>query len=433
MLPYSRVLGMVCLFGVCLFQVNGLYGQASSALSLIEAYALLEARYPDLRNAGLIEEIHTREQAQLDRTQWPGLYFKTEGRLQSESPHLDVAEGVMLPFEIDLPLYSVRAYVEAQYQLFDGGLTRAQKRLKEARLRAERQDLAVDRYALRDRVNRLFLNITLLREQVRLFALSLDDLQARKERVEAGVDNGVILESELSQLEVRWLELKAQQDNLRYKISGLIQTLVQLVGRELSETVELQFPGLAEPGVIPELQRPEQRLFQQQRQALLAQTALVDASRRPRLSAFAQAGVGYPNPLNFLDRDASQFGVVGLQFNWQITDWRKSATDKELLRLRAQKIQHAEETFVFNMKSKEASYLAEVDRLQMLIENDRQVARLQAEVLAQKAAQFDEGVITSSDYITQVNAELKARQNLVIHQTELLQNQLLFWNERGGF
>ncbi|HFB99779.1 MAG TPA: hypothetical protein ENJ53_03135 [Phaeodactylibacter sp.] len=58
---------------------------------------------------------------------------------------------------------------------------------------------------------------------------------------------------------------------------------------------------------------------------------------------------------------------------------------------------------------------------------------MQTKILEQLAAQLDEGVITSTDYIIQLNAELASRQNLLIHQTELAKVQLDFWNERGGF
>ena len=119
--------------------------------------------------------------------------------------------------------------------------------------------------------------------------------------------------------------------------------------------------------------------------------------------------------------------------NWQITDWNKSQVSKDILSLQSQKLVHAEETFNFNLDSKKAQYQADVNRLLYQIVQDEKIANLQAEILKQLAAQLDEGVITSSDYITQVNAELLSRQNLLIHQTELSKIQVEFWSERGGF
>jgi outer membrane protein TolC len=314
----------------------------------------------------------------------------------------------------------------------DGGITDAQKKLKATQLKAEQQGVEVERYALRERINQLFIRVALLREQSKLFDISLRDLQARRERITAGVEFGTLLESELTKLEVRELELQAQQENLVYQLSGTINTLAKLTGTELSDDVDLRFPNMAPARQIPTLNRPEQQLFQLQREAILAQTELIEANRKPKLSAFAQAGVGYPNPLNILDNNIAPFGLIGAQFSWKITDWKKGKVDKELLALQALKVQNQEATFDFNLESREAIYLAEVDRLSTQIKQDEKIAQLQVKILNQLAAQLDEGVITSVDYITQVNTELRARQNLLIHQVELLKTQLEFWNERGG-
>ena len=125
-------------------------------------------------------------------------------------------------------------------------------------------------------------------------------------------------------------------------------------------------------------------------------------------------------------------GIVGINFAWRITDWNKSKLDKQLLQLQAQQVEYAEETFDFNLQTAEESYLTEVDRIRDLIITDEAISDLQAEILLQMSAQLDEGVITSSDYLIQANAELQARQSMAIHQIELLKLQLEFWNSRGS-
>lgn len=415
----------------CLFLSFGLNGQDLKKISLKEAYALLESQYPALQNGEVLKQIHQKELSILDITRKPTIYLNGEGRAQSESVHLN-SEGVMLPFEIDQPLVSVKAYVEAQYLILDGGLKEAQSKLKTTQLNADLQNIEVDKYALRRRINQLFLGISSLREQSKLLDISLKDLQSRKERVVAGVEFGTLLESELTKMQVKELELKTRQDNLAYLLSGLVKTLGDLTGKTISNEVELEFPNLPAPSNISEIHRPEQQLFQFQREAILAHADLIETSKRPRLSAFAQAGVGYPNPLNFLENNVAPYGVIGAKFSWKLTDWKKSEMDKEILTLQALRLQNAEKTFEFNLDTQKSQYLEAVNRLQNQIKNEEQIAQLQAVILAQMAAQLDEGIITSSDYLIQLNAELSARQNVVIHQTELLKTQLEFWNERGG-
>ncbi len=407
--------------------------QPISTLTLSEAYDLLAKQYPTLQDAGLLQQIHQKDLDLLDIAKKPTLSLKAEGRLQSESVSLNAADGMMVPFEINQPLVSVKSYVDAQYLIIDGGLNEVKRKLKDVQLQAELQNIKVDEYALRQRINNLFVGISLFREQSKLFDISLANLQARKERISAGIEQGVLLESEKTQIEVKELELLAQKDNVSHQISGFVESLAFLIGKSLSTEITLGFPSMSPPEQIPEIDRPEQQLFKLRREAILAQSDLIEVERKPKLAAFAQAGIGYPNPLNLLDAGFSPYGMVGLQLNWRITDWKKGDSDRELLSLQAQKVIHAEKAFDFNLKSQEALYLSEVERLKAQIQNDEKIVLLQTKILEQLTPQLDEGVITSTEYIIQVNAELSARQNLVIHQTQLLKTQLEFWNQRGGF
>lgn len=408
-------------------------GQSVKSLSLTDAYDFLEERYPNLQNAQTLERIHEKEQEQTRLDRLPDIYLKADGRIQSQSTQLETNPDVPLPFEINQPLVFAKSYLEASYTLLDGGLNRATRSLQRTQLKSDIQSIEVERFALRQRVNQLFIGIRLLRDRARLLNISLEDLQTRKARVQANVDAGVLLESELSKVEVRELELKARQDDLQFQLEGTLATLGDLIGVELPEDLQLHFPDLPAPEAIPSLQRPEQKLFQLQRNSLMAQSDLILAARKPRLSAYAQAGGGYPNPLNILDNDFSPFAVVGAQFSWKFSDRKQNKLKREVLTLHSQQLENAEATFEFNLDSKEAQYRSSIQRLQTQINNDEKIALLQNQILKQSAAQLDEGVITSAEYLIQVNAELSARQNLLIHRTELLNTQLEFWNERGGF
>lgn len=407
-------------------------GQQRKNLSLSEAYELLEKQYPVLKNAGLLDQIHQKEIAQLDIAKLPSLMWYGDGRFQSQSTKLN-SDGAMTPIDINQPLVSIKTYVEANYNILDGGANEVQRKLKKVQLAADQQNIEVDRFALRKRINQLFVNINIGREQIQLLDFSLQDLEVRKERIVVSVEAGIALESEVSKVEVKILELAAQKDNLVYQISGLVNSLSQLIGEDLADEVQLSFPEMPPVQEIPAIERPEQKLFQLQREAILAQSDMIEAQKKPKLGAYAQAGIGYPNPLNILDNNVAPYGVIGARFGWQITDWKKSKVDKEILSLQAQKLNNAQATLEFNIAAQEANYLADVKRLNAQIQQDEKIAELQALILQQLAAQLDEGVITSTEYLSQVNAELSARQSLAIHKTELLKTQLEFLNERGGF
>jgi outer membrane protein TolC len=407
------------------------YGQAPTRLSLTEAYNLVEANYPALRNAELLERIYQTDLELLTIARRPTIQLRGDGRLQSESVSLPSGSD-MSSLNIDQPLYSLRGYAEANYQLYDGGRNAAQRSVKAAELAVDQQDIAVAAYGLRERINQLFTGVDLLRTQADLLTITLASLETRREQVAAGVEYGVVLESELKQLAVQELELRKQQDNLAYRQRGLLATLSALIGRELPEAVILDFPEVLTKKEIPALDRPEQVQFARQRSLILAQSALIEAERRPKVNAYAQAGAGVPNPLNILDNGFSPYALVGVGAAWSITDWKKESISKQQLQLQAQLVDNQAATFDFNLNAQVDNYLAEVARLRAQINRAESIATLQAEILEQLSSQLDEGVINATDYLLQLNAELSAREQLSVYQAELRQVQLDFWNQRGG-
>jgi outer membrane protein TolC len=403
----------------------------SQSLDLNEAYSLLETNYPVLQNAGLNDQVLQANLDILDLERKPSLYLKGRAQLQSETTSLGSGENV--PFSIDIPLYSARAYGEVNYTLSDGGRLDARKRLTAADGKLANQSLEVDRFSLRQRINQLFLGVLLNRERAALYETTLSDLRERKGVLAKAVQLGAVLESELLQLRVREVEIEANRDNIYGIISRLLANLSTLIGKPLPEGTQLRLPNLPESNSIPAAQRPEFKRFELQREAIMANNELIEANTKPIISAFAQAGVGGPNPLNLFNTNISPYALGGVSFQWKFKDWGKSQKQTELLGLQAAKLHHQEETFRFNLNAGNEAYLADVARLRQQIIRDGEIVGLQAEILTQLSAQLDNGVITATDYLSQVNAELLARQQLKIHETELVQVQLNFLNERGSW
>ncbi|MEL7119508.1 MAG: TolC family protein [Bacteroidota bacterium] len=426
-----QIVKLFSLIVVLLCSVNELFTQSLDQLKLTDAYQMLEERYPLLKDEDIVVQINEKELEKIEKEKLPTINFKVDGRLQSQSVELDAGE--MAPIDINQPLVALQSYLEATYMVMDGGIKDAQKKLKNIQMKVDQQNLKVEKYALRNLINQFFLGIKTLKTQEELIEISLKDLEARAVVVKAGVEYGTLLESELTKIEVKQLELTAMQSDLNQQIEKTAATLSAYIDQPVTAETQLIFPDLPDHEVIPDIERPEHELFELQRQSILAQSDLIEAGLKPKLGAFAQAGVGYPNPLNLLDSGVAPYGLIGVNFEWKLSDWKKSSTEKQLLSLQAQRLNNAEETFNFNIQMQEDSYLGDVRRLKNQIQYDSRIAEKQSLILNQLSAQLDEGVITATDYLLQVNAELSARQNVVIHEVELLKVQLEFLNQRGGY
>lgn len=58
------------------------------------------------------------------------------------------------------------------------------------------------------------------------------------------------------------------------------------------------------------------------------------------------------------------------------------------------------------------------------MKDDKELVALREEIKRSAKAQLDNGVITSSDYLREVNAADQARQQQLLHELQLLQTQL---------
>jgi hypothetical protein len=106
--------------------------------------------------------------------------------------------------------------------------------------------------------------------------------------------------------------------------------------------------------------------------------------------------------------------------------------NKQTLRINRQDLDVQKETFLFNTRLTLTQQQVNAQQYDDLISQDQQIITLRTSVKNAAVAQLENGVITSHDYISQVNAENQARQNLVLHEIQLLQIQYNSKNTSGN-
>ncbi|MBD0352508.1 MAG: TolC family protein, partial [Flavisolibacter sp.] len=177
--------------------------------------------------------------------------------------------------------------------------------------------------------------------------------------------------------------------------------------------------------VIPgtQIRRPELRLYQEQMSVLEQQSRLIKARNAPKASLFLQAGYGRPG-LNFLKNEFTPYAITGVRFNWSLGGYYTAKRERELIGISKRTIDLQKETFVLNTNTQLQQQKAEIEKYEQLIEKDLQIIELRKSVKEAAKAQLENAVITSSDYLREVNAEDNARQMLILHQLQLLQAQI---------
>jgi len=395
-------------------------------LSLEEAYVTVENNYPLIKDSRLIEKISETNLTLLKKKRLPTVNLVGTAQIQSENVGIG-SNDPSSPINIDVPLESYRGYLDLNYDLFDGGLTKANKEAEKLQLEVNQQALRVSLRTLKDQVNVLFLNILLLKQQKNLLIISKEDIISNIQLLQAGFDNGTVLESELAKLKVRKIELESEEIDVEGNIAANLEVFSKLLGVSLTKTTQLVLPNSLFDEANISISRPELQLFDYQSDFLEAQKAKINAGRLPKLSLFAQGGVGYPNPLNFADVSTSTYALGGLRLNWNLFDWGIAKKEKSKINLQKEQLVVDQEVFEFDITKQEDDFMQRLKSLDLQIKKDEEIVALRSEIQKQSSVQLQEGVINSSDYLIQVNAELSAKQQLELHyiQKQKLQIEYL--------
>lgn len=392
---------------------------AQDSLTLEACYVLAESNYPLVKQKRLIELTSEYSLQRAAMALLPQLSLGGQATYQSEVTRIPVDMPRVEPLSKD----QYRVFAEVSQTLYHGNAIVRQKRLEEVNATAEAQKLDVDLYAVRGRINDLFFGILLLQEQEKLAALKKTDLNAALRKVEASVSNGtairsaaLVLKAEVLRVDQRLLEISSTAHAYREMLAGFIN-------KRITGETALSTPRIDTSAVF--IDRPEMRMFESQKRMIEANKSLLEAQRQPKIAVFVQGGYGRP-ALNMLENEFDIYYLAGLRFSWPLSAGYTLRKDKQILDIRQESLDVQKENFVFNTGLQMTQHRADIAKLQKLLAVDRDIIALRKQVREAAAVQLEEGVITSADFIREVNSEDEARQNLALHQIELVLAQVKY-------
>jgi outer membrane protein TolC len=180
----------------------------------------------------------------------------------------------------------------------------------------------------------------------------------------------------------------------------------------------------------PEIKRPELGLYTYQSNLLLQQNKVIRSRNLPKFSLFAQGGYGRPG-LNVLLNEFDWFYIGGVRLNWNISGFYTYSHDKQITGLNQQIIETQRATFLLNTNTVLSQEQTNIGKMQQLLQADDEIIELRTKVKNAAHAQLDNGVITTNDFLLDVNAENEARLLKIFHQLQLLQAQINYQTTAG--
>ena len=413
---------------LAVFVSGKLLAQDVKTLNLENAYDLAEKNYPVTRQSKLIEQTASISIENLNKGYLPQLSLSGQATYQSDVTKVDVP----IPgFNIESPSKDQYKFLADLNQvIYDGGVIRQQKVTQQLTANVEEQKVKVELYKLRERINQVYLGILYIDEQLKQVDLMKADLQIGMKRVEAQVNNGVALRSNLNVLKAETLKADQRAIELRATRKGLVETLELFLGQPLDENIVLEKPVVNSFTADARVTRPEIKLYEQQSNLLNQQTSLINAKNLPKASLFVQGGYGRPG-LNMLKNDFELYYIGGVRLNWSLGNLYTKKKEKELVEVNKKIVDIQKETFLLNTSTQLKQQQSEVDKLQQLVTTDNDIIDLRKQVTDAAKAQLENSVITANDYLREVNAEDQARQTRITHELQLLQAQINYQTISG--
>jgi len=405
------------------------FTQAQDLLTIEKCHELARNNYPLIKQKNLIEQSNEFTIANVKSGYLPQISINAQATYQSDVTQVPLTAPGLSIETLSKDQYKV--YGEITQSLYDGGTIKEQKVISETSARIEDQKIEVELYKIKDRINQLYFGILLMDEQQVQIELIIKDLDANLTRIEAAIRNGTafrmsadLLEAEKLKADQRMIETNSMRQ--AYKLM-----LGYFINQPIDESMHLTKPIVLSIDEQPTLARPELNLFNYQTELLAAQYGLGKTKMQPRVGLFLQGGYGRP-ALNQLKNEFDTYYLGGIRLNWNLSGFYSSKRDQQLMDINVQQVNTQKEAFVFNTNLVTSQQRQEIEKLQKLIKVDDQIITLRSRIKKTAEVQQENGVITTNDYLRELNAEDQAKQNRLLHEMQLLMALYAYQNTIGG-
>ncbi len=398
--------------------------ELGQAQTLDECRRLACEHYPEIRQYELIRQTEQYDLSNAARAWLPQFSFSAQATWQNEVPEFPASlSGLLSQMDLSLKGLDKEQYkmaLEMNQTLWDGGKSRADRRLSEAAAGEQRRTTEVDLYAVEGRVDDLYFGILLLDEQLEQVGLTITLLQNNWEKMRSLVDNGVAMQTDADAIEAELLSVGQQRVQIEASRDSYRRMLELFIGRPLEE--KLIRPNGTEP-ISRESARPELALFEAQNDRIAAQELSVKSATRPRFGLFAQGYYGYPGLDYFAGMMSSDWSwnvMVGVRMSWNFGSYYTKKNHLAKLRVAQQQVDLKRDVFLFHTDLQATEEQGNIVQLRKALADDERIVALRRSVREAAESKLRNGVIDTNDLLSKITEEAAARSARSIREIELL-------------
>jgi outer membrane protein TolC len=405
------------LITIVLFFVTAATILPQTVLTLDKCYEKSRTNFPLIKQKEYIAKSREYSVSNVWKGYFPQITISGQMTYQSDVTSLPISlPGIKIE---SLTNDQYKAIADVSQTIWDGGIMNAQADIQRANAEVDDQKVEVELLKVKDRINQIYFGILLLNEHLVQTELVKKDLNASLDKITAAYANGTATKPNIDILKAELLKTDQREIELKSSRKSFIEMLGLLINEGLDESLKLELPVIQIISEANEINRPELKLYSSQENMIENQSGLTLAKIFPKASLFFQGGYGKP-ALNMLKNNFDWYYIAGARLTWSPSNFYTYGNERELIELNKKSVEAQKETFILNTNLSLKQQLREIDKLKDLIKVDKEIIEIRTSVKVAAKAQLENGVITSSDFIRELNAEDQAKQNLSIHIIQLL-------------
>ncbi|HCA98485.1 MAG TPA: transporter, partial [Porphyromonadaceae bacterium] len=143
------------------------------------------------------------------------------------------------------------------------------------------------------------------------------------------------------------------------------------------------------------------------------------ARNRPVISAFAQGGYGKP-ALNMFENKFKPYVIGGVSFSWNLGSLYTYKQEKKSIEQQKLTLDSERETFLYNLNVQLPQQQNEIKKYRHTMQDDDEIIRLRKQIKDAAEAKVENGTLTVSDLLQEINALEAARQAKSLHEIQYL-------------
>jgi outer membrane protein TolC len=329
-----------------------------------------------------------------------------------------------------LPHEQYKITLDIDQVIYDGGAIKGARALEKADLSVNQKQTETDLYKLRAEINNYYFNLLLLAKQKELLDTYFEIIEKQISSMQSGINNGVIIKSDIDILTSEKINIQQELAENEIRKTSFIKVLSILTGIEIDSATMFIVPTPKDE-FSNELLRPELQLFDLRREQLGAGLKVIESSRMPKAFGFATFGYGNPPGSNFFKNEFAPYYIVGATLKWNIFDWNKSKNEKQVISFQQSLIENRKKDLTDNLNRLLVSKNAEIISLKDLIDRDNELIALRKKITASSKSQYQNGTVTATEYLNQLNSERQALINNEIHKINLSMARIEYLNISG--